>query len=333
MKAKILIALILLALVANPICAADDAYTNVRGEFIKLYKAGEYKDAAKILEKNFNRFPDHAAAMGWNLAITYMKLENFKKGLAAMNRVHKKGQWFNIWMLKNPALEPFRKLKGFSRLEARNEELRAQVQATAKPILKIIEPEGFDKEKKYPLFIALHGGGGNLEGFMPKWTSPLLKQSFIVAYPQSSQVVSMDGFSWEERDTTNREIAEAYKKVSTQYALTNEVLIGGFSSGGMASLQLVMDNVIPVKGFVVLCLPVPESLTDEQIVAARHRGIRGTIITSELDRRIKDQRVMADRFKKAGLQYQFIVTPNIGHWFPEDMGAKIDDAIAHIRNR
>ena len=166
MKAKILIAMILLALVANPICAADDAYTNVRGQSIKLYKAGKYKDAAKILEKNFDRFPEHATAMGWNLAITYMKLENFKKGLATMKHVHKMGKWFNIWMLKNPALKPFRTLKGFSRLVARNEELRAQVQATAKPVLKIIEPEGFDKENKYPLFIALHGGGGNLEGFM-----------------------------------------------------------------------------------------------------------------------------------------------------------------------
>lgn len=333
MRAKVVVAIVLMGFLAGAISGEDDPYTKVRDEVVKLYQAGKYQDAARILENNFDRFPDHTSAMGWNLAVVYLKLKSFDKGLAALKRVHRKGHWFNIWALDNPVLEPYRKLKGFSRLVDRNEEFRTKAQESAAPILKIIEPEGFDATKTYPLFIALHGGGGNLANFMPKWTSPMLKKSFIVAYLQSSQVVSMDGFSWEDKKTANREIFEAYQEVSGKYSLTDEVLIGGFSSGGMASLQLVMDDVLPVKGFVVLCLPVPQSLSDEQITAARDRGIRGTVITSELDRRIKEQRTMADRFKELGLQYQFIVTPNIGHWFPEDMGAKIDDAIDHIRNR
>jgi len=29
----------------------------------------------------------------------------------------------------------------------------------------------------------------------------------------------------------------------------------------------------------------------------------------------------------------FVVTPNIGHWIPEDIEVKIDQAIDHIRQR
>jgi hypothetical protein len=42
---------------------------------------------------------------------------------------------------------------------------------------------------------------------------------------------------------------------------------------------------------------------------------------------------MADLFRDSGLQYQFIVTPNIGHWYPENLPEMIDQAIEHIRNR
>ena len=90
---------------------------------------------------------------------------------------------------------------------------------------------------------------------------------------------------------------------------------------------------MPVKGFVILCPPMPENITEVEATKARDRGIRGTIITTELDRRVPDQRKMADLFRDTGLQYQFIITPDIGHWYPENLPEMIDQAIAHIRNR
>ena len=32
-----------------------------------------------------------------------------------------------------------------------------------------------------------------------------------------------------------------------------------------------------------------------------------------------------------GLPYEFSVTPNIGHWYPDDFAERLDRAIAHIR--
>ncbi len=161
-----------------------------------------------------------------------------------------------------------------------------------------------------------------------------MESEFIIVYVQSSQVVSMTGFSWEEQEVTKKELKEAYDKVCAEYPIdTTEVLIGGFSSGGYGSLVATFFEAVPVKGFVILCPPMPDNITEVETTKARDRGVRGTIITTELDRRVPDQRKMADLFRDTGLQYQFIITPNIGHWYPENLPEMIDQAIAHIRNR
>lgn len=35
--------------------------------------------------------------------------------------------------------------------------------------------------------------------------------------------------------------------------------------------------------------------------------------------------------KAAGLPLRFIVTPNTGHWYPEDLSVKINEGIRFIR--
>ena len=53
--------------------------------------------------------------------------------------------------------------------------------------IEAVTPSGYDPAKKYPLFIALHGGG-----------------EFITAYVQSTQVASMTGFHWQDAAVTNK---------------------------------------------------------------------------------------------------------------------------------
>jgi predicted esterase len=146
-------------------------------------------------------------------------------------------------------------------------------------------------------------------------------------------MVSMMGFSWENCLIARREIADAYEQVVSEYSIdTSQVVIGGFSSGGMASLDIVLDNTIPVAGFVVLCPPSLDTLlTSDKIRNARDRGVRGTLLTTEMDRRVPEQTEMVDLFRAEGLPCQFEVTPDVGHWIPDDIGARIDEALADIR--
>ncbi|MBT8395901.1 MAG: hypothetical protein KJN92_02995, partial [Gemmatimonadetes bacterium] len=61
------------------------------------------------------------------------------------------------------------------------------------------------------------------------------------------------------------------------------------------------------------------------------RGVRGTLLTTEMDGRLDQQREMADIMKGEGLPLVFHVTPDIGHWYPEDLAGLIDQAITRIR--
>jgi predicted peptidase len=72
---------------------------------------------------------------------------------------------------------------------ARNEELRHLAQEESGSVINVIEPEGYDPGKSYPLFIALHGGGGNNEAFMKTWKSPLMRIEFLTCYIQSPRQV------------------------------------------------------------------------------------------------------------------------------------------------
>lgn len=311
------------------------SYEEMRAHIGKLYQKKEYAEAARILEWALTRFPDHLEANAFNLALMHMQLQEHDKAIEALEYGLEHGVWFGKYAIGAEIWAPLREKERFQAFLEKNEAKRQEAQKSAQQKLEVFVPEGYDKDKTYPLFIALHGGGENIDVFKPQWTSDLLKREFIVAYPQSIQMVSMTGYSWtEDIELSKKEIREAYEKVLQDYPVDPaRVIVGGFSSGGVASLEVVLDNTIPVIGFVVLCPPKPDDFTAEKLGEVRQRGIRGTVLTTEMDPRLPDQKEMAAMMEAVGLAHEFIVTPNIGHWYPENLAELIDNAIAHIRHK
>ncbi|UCG92993.1 MAG: hypothetical protein JSV97_04615 [candidate division WOR-3 bacterium] len=308
-------------------------YQKMRAYLGELYQQKKYKDAAELLEWAKERFPNNVLANAYNLAIMYCHLEEYEKGLVALEYALDRGVWFGLYFFENETWKPLKEQKGFKKIWDRNAMLKQEAQKKAKPELLVITPEDFNPEKTYPLFIALHGGSENMETFKNSWKSQKMWKEFITAYPQSSQLISMNGFWWHgDIELAKREIGDAYQKVVSEYPVDREnVIIGGFSSGGVAALEVVLDNTLPVKGFIVLCPDWPESFTAERVRDVKNRGIRGFLITSEMDERLPSHKKMTETFKDEGLPHQFIVIPKIGHTYPEDLDKKIDQAIDYIR--
>jgi len=310
-------------------------YAEMREHFGELYQQKRLKEAADLLEWALTRFPDHLEANTFNLALVYGQLEEYDKGIKILKYAFDRGLWFSIYMFNQEDWAPFSEREEFKEMLARNEALRQEAQKHTKPEILVLTPEKYDRQKKYPLFIALHGGGGNIKEFKEAWKSKKLSEEFILAYFQSSQIVSMNGYSWtEDLELAKKEISEAFHKVKKDYPVDEkEVIIGGFSSGGIAALEVSLSNVFPVAGFVVLCPAKPQSFTNENVREAKERGLRGTLLTTEMDPRLSVQKEMVKVFKSSGFPLQFVVTPNVGHWFPEDIEVKIDQAIDHIRQK
>lgn len=310
-------------------------YQEVREYLGELFQQKKYQEAVDLLESVLDRFPDHLHANTWNLAFMYAQIKDYEKGIKALQYALDHEVWFGKFDFRHPAWTPFKELEGFKKILAQNDILAQEAQKQSKSELEVLLPGNFSTEKLYPLFIALHGGGGNIADFKNNWISSKMKTEFITAYVQSSLLVAMNGYNWtEDIELSKKEIAEAYHQVLEKYPVDkDEIIIGGFSSGGQAALEMILSNTVPLAGFVVLCPPKPDGFSAEKMLRAKDRGVRGTLLTTEMDPRLPDQKEMAAVFKTVDIPHQFIVTPNIGHWFPENLDNIIDEAIEHIRKK
>lgn len=307
------------------------SYAEMREYLGELYQQQKYAEGAALLERVLDRFPDHLLANTYNLAIMRSLAGDPSAGVAALEEGLRRGAFFGLWDFDGVVLAPLKAAPEFAAFWERNLARLAEAQSKAAMKLEIVLPEGHDPARRYPLFIALHGGGEDIATFKPNWTSPRLRSEFITLYVQSSQVANMRGFHWQDEAMTRRDLSAAYAAaLAAQPIDSTRVLVGGFSSGGYASLLVGLHELLPVRGFVALCPPVPEGLTDGEIAAAALRGLRGSLLTTERDGRVDAQRALVAHLAAQGLPVDFAVTPDTGHWYPEDFAAQLDAAIARI---
>jgi hypothetical protein len=296
-----------------------------------VHQQKKYAEAATLLERVMDRFPDHVRANTYNLAIMRVLTGETDKAIQALDDGLRRGIFYGLWDFEGEVLAPLKKHERFEAFRKQNLARLEKVQRKTSMKVEVATPSGYDPSTTYPLFVALHGGGEGLAEFKPNWGSPRLRAEFITAYVQSSQVASMTGFHWQDEAMTRRDLEAAYKEVLGKHPVdTSRVFIGGFSSGGLASLTAAFHQFLPVRGFVALCPEVPTTITDSDVVAAGKRGLRGTLLTTEFDRRLEQQRALAGRWSTPGLAGEIIVTPDIGHWYPKDFEQQLDRAIDRI---
>lgn len=70
--------------------------------------------------------------------------------------------------------------------------------------------------------------------------------------------------------TAKRDIKDCYESIAVKYPVDERfILIGGFSGGAVTSVDFTMSHILPVKGFIVLCLEIkPEAFTKENVELA-----------------------------------------------------------------
>lgn len=306
-------------------------YKDARSQVVELFRAEKYSEAVELLEWSRDRFPDHLYANSFNLALVHVRTGELEKSVEAIAYALDRGVFFGKWDFENQAFAALAELDSFQRVKERSRAMLAEAEEKASMKIDVVTPDSYSPDKAWPLFIALHGGGENLEEFKPRWTSPALSEKFVVAYVQSSQVASMTGFHWQNEEKTVRELRQAWEDIQAEYRIDPDaVFVGGFSSGGFASLVVTFGETLPVRGFVALCPPVPESITDEMVQNAAKRDLRGTLLSTEFDRRLDAQRSFVERLDGAGVDVEIVVTPDVGHWYPDDLGSLIDEAIERI---
>ncbi len=311
----------------GPIEEFED-YTAMRKRVGELFAKKKYASAAELLKVGLDKYPAHLLANVTNLAMMAMLQNKPEESLYWLEEGHRRELFFSRWaflgdfwksLLDNPRYKAFLDENG-RRLD------KAQEKAQMK--LELVKPDGYDPRRKYPLFIALHGGGESISDFRPNWTSARLKKEFVVAYVQSSQVADMKGFHWQDDEITKKELTQAFQDIQSQVSVDpKRIYIGGFSSGGYGSMVALFSGIVPARGFVILCPELPADPAPEILLRLRKNKLSGTLLTTELDRRIERQKAFVKALNAGKVPVKLVVTPNIGHWYPENLSQLIDAAL------
>ena len=141
-----------------------------------------------------------------------------------------------------------------------------------------IEPDGYDLDKKYPMVILLHGFGahmGDLAGLAPAIDAA----GYVYIFPNAPIPFDLGtgatGYGWtyprrvpqelrraDDVDSVVDMLATLVDEATTQYATEpGQVILGGFSQGGMMTYRYGLPNPDKFKGLVVLSGVAPDTDT------------------------------------------------------------------------
>lgn len=296
-----------------------------------LYKEKKYEKVISLYEKALTQFPGKLFDITSVLARLYMYKGEYEKCLDIFEYGLKRKAIYPFFP-GSSYWQPLEKYDRFKKIIEENNRLKAALTAEAEPAFEVVTPAGFSSTAKYPLLLVLHGWNESLQDINKRWHSEKIDKEFILVLSQSSQVVSSQKFGWDDAILAKKDIKEVFKKITGKYPIDpGKVIIGGFSQGGMAAMDIAVNNVIPAAGFIV-CQPggdIPAGLNSETLTKARQRGLRGTIILREQDKSDKGKMEMVKRLRDAKFPYRYILSGS-DHWYPADFSQQLDAAISDI---
>jgi len=307
-------------------------YKELDKEIDSLFEEKKYEEAISKLESSYDQFPEYDFQLKVYTLYCSRENKNYKKCLDLLYEGLSKGYFYG---LKWEGWDPMKEFPEWENILEKNNENRALVEKNSKMEYKVLTPAEYDKNSAYPLFMILHGDGNgcNIEDFSKEWRADiLLSKGFVVSYVQSSQPECTGGFGWtSDYEKTRKEIAEAYNKIIDEHSIDRErVILGGFSGGSMASLNVLMNNTIPLKGIMALCPNETDDCTEKNIQKAAERGSRMVLLEGEKSDEVPFHLELMKSAEKFNMPAIYLINKNTGHNVPKEFNDIINKAVDFI---
>ncbi len=213
--------------------------------------------------------------------------------------------------------DPLAEKTGFSR-----KAYRSKLDNTMQPYVVYL-PENYDKTKKYPLMVFLHGSASDETDIMG--FKELIPADYIAVGPFGRG--PSNGFT---RDNAQEDIAEAIEAVQTDYPIdASRILLTGFSMGGYGVYRTFSETPDKFKAIAIFSGEV--KLTNEYDPGLKapdfsnpknlkpFKSIPVFIFHGENDLNVSLPHVkdIYAKLKKAGAKVELFIEPNKGHARPE----------------
>lgn len=195
----------------------------------------------------------------------------------------------------------------------------------------VVLPASYDSTRSYPLLIILHGAFSGKESLQPYFVPDLFVDHYIRLFPQSSER-TRDRYTWHRKLKEGRNlIRSAYEEVIKAYPVdTSRVVVCGFSMGGMMAIDVTLQQVVPLLGFIAVCPGMPSQFDSALVAGMVTRGQRGVIIGGHFDYFRPYQLDMLTAFKVVGFEHRFLEFPNLGHELPPKLPQSLDAALSFV---
>lgn len=225
----------------------------------------------------------------------------------------------------------------FQRLHALSTTRLQNAQRAARPELFTFMPAG--EPDDLPLLLALHGNHSSVMWHQAHW-SPAAEAGWLVAMPQSSQLVGQDSggnhaFSWDDEDVIDREISAHLTGLRAAYQLDpDQVVIGGFSRGAETAIRLALTGAVDARGFIAVCPGGPYTadppLWEPVIEAGRDRAISGHVIIGGQDHYVEGAETLIDMLRAMGIYCGRELQVDMGHTYPPKFSPRLPDLLATV---
>ncbi len=294
------------------------------------HEHSHYEEALDIVREVAPLFPHRAETIVYWEACTHARLNNPSQALAALQEGLQRGLWWTPDMLRrDPDLETIRDDPAFVAIVEACEHHLSEAQATASPQLHVYQPD--QPSSGSPLLIALHWRLRHLAEFIPWWLSAV--EQGVVAIPRSSQQLGMHSFGWDDRERTTTDITDAYDRLrATEQFDAQQVILAGASQGGAVALRMALSGApVPARGFIVV-VPAIHDLDAllSDVESAVQRGVRGWVVTGELDYGRDKAISLGERLNHLGIPCHVDVVPSLGHDFPNDFARRLPSALGYV---
>ena len=182
-----------------------DNFDEFSEHVLELYRKGNYAESFGMLKAGMELFPEERwTTTSWGMCLAALNndketaLRLFQEGLDA-------GMWWSRELIRDD--EDLKTLQGdsaFERLAAECEKRADMARAEARPDMLVLTPN-LAEEREYPLVIGIHGRNQSAQRAAAPWRE-LQARGWIVALPQSSQILGSDAYTWDDWDMALNEL-------------------------------------------------------------------------------------------------------------------------------
>ncbi|MFZ1290784.1 MAG: prolyl oligopeptidase family serine peptidase [Melioribacteraceae bacterium] len=215
--------------------------------------------------------------------------------------------------LSDRGVDPFDDMRGFIR-----KAYQSKIDNSFQPYMVYL-PENFDKSRKYPLMIFLHGSASDETNIQAVLS--IIPKDFIAVGPFGRG--KSNGFTM---DHAQDDIAEVITAVEEDYSIdTTKILLTGFSMGGYGVYRTYYETPTRYKALAIfsgtpsVSIKNAPDFVDEKNLAS-FRNIPVFIFHGEKDMNCPASitKDVAEKLKKYGAQVELQIDPEKGHERPDD---------------